>query len=69
MSLLEAKKDVKVVQSHGAQDPILPFSLAEKLDGLMNDAGYQTKFIPFQGQHQIPYQAIEAYADLLESVS
>lgn len=60
-------KSIKIVQSHGQQDPILPYALAEKLQSIWNENKIENTFIPFQGQHQIPWESIEAYVRLLES--
>ncbi len=48
-----------VIQSHGHQDPILPFPASEWLRDLLTEAGMTVDFIPFNGMHTIPYEALE----------
>ena len=43
-----------VLQSHGRQDPLLPFSAAEALRDLLAEGGHSVEFIPFVGMHTIP---------------
>lgn len=51
--LLAARKDVPVFQSHGRQDPILPFPVAERLHELLVAQGFRTAWAPFGGPHTI----------------
>lgn len=51
-----------VLQSHGRQDPILPFSSAEALHALIKASQPQAELIAFDGPHTIPVQAIENLA-------
>ncbi|MEZ4653021.1 MAG: hypothetical protein R3E12_05285 [Candidatus Eisenbacteria bacterium] len=56
-----------VLQSHGRQDPLLPFSAAERLFALLDEGG-EARFVPFDGPHTIPGEALEAFLELLESL-
>jgi phospholipase/carboxylesterase len=56
---------MRVVQSHGRQDPLLPYSGAETLRDLLLDAGVDLQFVPFDGQHEIPLPVLLAFRDLL----
>jgi phospholipase/carboxylesterase len=47
-----------VVQSHGRQDPILPFSSAEALHAMIKASQPNAEFIAFNGPHTIPMEAI-----------
>ncbi len=47
-----------VLQSHGRQDTILPFSSAEVLRDLLKDAKVDHQFIAFNGPHTIPTDAL-----------
>jgi phospholipase/carboxylesterase len=51
-----------IIQSHGRQDPILPFSSAQALFGMLEKAARSTKFVPFNGPHTIPMEAISEVA-------
>ena len=52
-ALAQSARDRKVFQSHGRQDPILPFALAEDLHALLRDDGAAVDWVPFQGPHTI----------------
>jgi phospholipase/carboxylesterase len=56
---------LKILQSHGTMDPILPFFLAERLRDLWLAAGADLKFLPFPGGHQIPREVIDQLSALL----
>lgn len=56
---------LRVLQSHGTADPILPFEAAEWLRDLLKSAGADLEFIPFEGGHQIPFEVFEGLAMLL----
>ena len=43
----------RVFQSHGRQDPILPFAVAEELRALLEAHGAEVDWAPFQGPHTI----------------
>lgn len=58
---------LRVLQSHGRQDPILPLSLADALRALLSDAGLQVDFVPFEGGHTIPEPALARLGALLSS--
>jgi len=60
-----ARESLTVVQSHGRQDPILPFRVAEDLRDLLSDSGCEVKFLPFDGPHTIPQIAFEESINLL----
>ncbi len=64
-ALAPQRRGLKVLQSHGYQDPILPFAAAEWLRDLLKEAGMKVTFIPFAGMHTIPYEALEQFAALL----
>lgn len=59
-------KDVPVVQSHGRQDPILPFEAAIALRDLLTEAGAKMNFIEFNGPHTITLAGLQALAEMLE---
>ena len=63
--LLVRRGPLPVLQSHGRQDPLLPFSVAEQLRELMTEAGMPVQFLPFDGPHTIPFAAVEQFAAFL----
>lgn len=60
---------LRVVQSHGQQDQILPFSLAEALRRLLAEAGCILRWVPFQGGHEIPPPALDAATALIAAAA
>jgi phospholipase/carboxylesterase len=52
--LMPKRKGLKVLQSHGRADPLLPFFLAEQLRDLLTQAGLSVEWVAFRGAHEIP---------------
>ena len=59
-------KGVPIVQSHGRQDPILPFAAALLLRDLLIEAGANVNFLEFRGPHTITLPGLEALTEMLE---
>lgn len=59
---------LRVLQSHGTADPLLPFDAAERLRDLLTAAGAVVDFIPFQGGHQIPFEVFDGVGEFLSSL-
>ncbi|MDW8251632.1 MAG: phospholipase, partial [Myxococcales bacterium] len=55
-----------VYQSHGRQDPILPYAGAEALRDLLSKGGAQVTFRGFSGQHEIPFPILEGLGLFLQ---
>jgi phospholipase/carboxylesterase len=51
---LAARKGLPVFQSHGTEDPILPYSIAEVLRRAFDEAGLRVSFTSFDDGHGIP---------------
>lgn len=47
-------RGLPVFQSHGSEDPILPYAQAEKLRDMLRDSGAVVTWVPFRGGHAIP---------------
>jgi phospholipase/carboxylesterase len=54
-----------VVQSHGRQDPILPFSAALSLRDFLTEFGANVEFLEFNGPHTIPMEGLQRLANLV----
>jgi phospholipase/carboxylesterase len=66
---LAAKRGpLRVLQSHGRTDPILPFEASLWLRDLFRESGFEIEFIEFNGTHTIPYEAMAGFVQLLESI-
>ena len=63
--LAPRRAGLPVVQSHGRQDPILPYPEGEALRDLLTAAGLSVEFIPFDGPHTVHPDALDRVAKLL----
>ena len=59
-------KGLKFFQSHGTQDVMLPFVLAERLDAVLNDAGMDGMLYSFRGGHEIPMPVLREWQSWLK---
>lgn len=66
--LLSRRTGLRVMQSHGSSDPMLPFSIAERLRDLMKGAGMQVDWVPFRGGHEIPPTIVDHLSALVRLV-
>ena len=64
--LAPARRGLKVLQSHGTNDPLLPYPAALELKGLLEGAGLDVRFLSFPGGHGLDGEVIEAFAELVE---
>jgi phospholipase/carboxylesterase len=62
------RRGLRVLQTHGSEDPILPFDNAEALRDLLTQAGLTVDFLPFPGGHTIPLEALQRLAQLLSGM-
>ncbi|MEZ4651163.1 MAG: phospholipase [Candidatus Eisenbacteria bacterium] len=58
-------KGTRILQSHGRMDPLLPFFAAEELRDLLSGAGAELRFVPFEGQHEIPLPVFVSLRDFV----
>ena len=66
--LMPKRRGLRVLQSHGTADPLLPFSLAEQLRDLLVRAGLSVEWVKFSGGHEIPEQVLAKMGGFLEQV-
>ena len=66
-ALVDKRSGLRVVQSHGTRDPILPFVAGERLRDLLKGGGLAHTWVPFPGEHAIPPPAIDAVGKFLET--
>ena len=67
-ALAPRRAGLPVIQSHGRQDPILPYSEGEALRDFLTAAGLAVEFIPFDGPHTVHPDALDRMAQLLGSL-
>lgn len=63
------RSGLRVFQSHGTADPILPYPFAEDLRDLLTHAGLSVEWVPFDGGHTISFDALGRFALLLEGLA
>lgn len=66
--LAARRRGLKVLQSHGTQDPILPYAAALELKKVLVEAGLSLDFVSFHGGHGIDGEVVEKLADLVAGV-
>ncbi len=66
--LMGKRRGLPVLQSHGSDDPLLPFSLAEHLRALLTQAGMAVDWVPFKGGHEIPPMVMAGLSRFLTEV-
>jgi phospholipase/carboxylesterase len=62
-------KELRVFQSHGKDDPLLPYALAEVLRDKLTASGADVAFVSFRGGHEIPAQALDKLTTYLRGVT
>ena len=67
-ALAQNVRDRPIFQSHGRQDPILPFAVAEELHSLLVDSGASVEWVPFHGPHTITQAVCSRAGTWLQSV-
>ena len=58
---------VPIVQSHGRQDPLLPFTIADALRERLVAAGAKHEWHPFSGGHEIPPPVLQAVSAFVQA--
>jgi phospholipase/carboxylesterase len=66
---MAARQGLRVLQSHGQQDPLLSFGAAEGLCETMRVSGLDVDWIPFRGGHEIPYPVLDGLARFVRGES
>lgn len=51
---LSARAGLRVLQSHGCDDTLMPPELSERLRDLLVEAGLRVEWVPFRGGHCVP---------------
>ena len=68
LTQIERRPPVPVLQSHGRQDPVLPFRVAEQLHKEFTAHGWPANWVPFDGGHGIGMEGLTAANDFLAQV-
>jgi phospholipase/carboxylesterase len=62
--LAPRRRGLKVLQTHGRQDPILPFVSSEWVREMLVESGLDVRYLPFDGPHTISMDGVVGLADL-----
>jgi len=66
--LATQKKSMPFFQTHGKNDPILPFVLAQNLEALLLEAKFDGQLHPFEGGHELNHALLPAFDQFLHSI-
>lgn len=66
---MAGRRGLRVLQSHGTSDPILPFDVALQLRDAFNDGGMPVSFVRFDGGHGIAPQVLQKLSTLLGEIT
>jgi phospholipase/carboxylesterase len=65
---MASRAGLRVLQSHGRADPLLPYAIAERLRDALVSAGLLVRFSSFDDGHGIPPSVLDDLADFLRSI-
>lgn len=68
-ALAATRAGLRVIQSHGRSDPILPFAGGEYLRDLLREGGLDVEWLPFGGGHGIPDGILERLGPFVSEVT
>lgn len=68
LRLLPERGGLRAFQSHGTQDPLLPFTLGRELRDAMTAAGLPVDWVEFPGGHEIPGEVLAGVSAFLARV-
>jgi len=66
--LMSKRQGLRVFQSHGTQDDILPYVGGERLRDALTKSGLAVEWHSFRGGHEIPQSALRALSVFLRTV-
>lgn len=67
--LVAERGSLRVFQSHGRHDSILPFPLAVALRDLLAEGGAEVEFFDFEGDHEINLDVLRAWTQFLREIA
>jgi phospholipase/carboxylesterase len=66
---MPARKALPILQTHGRQDPLLPFARATELRDAFRAAGCSVDWHEFNGGHEVPMDVIQALGRFIRKVT
>ncbi len=64
----EGRRGLPVFMSHGREDDLLPFAVAEALRDELDSHGMPVDWLPFRGGHGIPWEVLDGASAFLRRV-
>ncbi len=64
---METRRGMRVFQSHGKRDPLLPFGVAQVLRDDMVNAGINVTWVEHGGQHEIPMPVLDKLGPFIQA--
>ncbi|HEY1692347.1 MAG TPA: alpha/beta fold hydrolase [Polyangiaceae bacterium] len=61
------RKGLRVFQSHGQSDAMLPYARAETLRDMLREGGLDVTWVPFRGGHEIPQSVVSGLGTWLRA--
>jgi phospholipase/carboxylesterase len=68
-ALMKKRAPLRIFQSHGRADPLLPFSIAERLRDELTRSGHAVELVAFNGGHEISGGVLDALSRFLSDAS
>ena len=68
-TLVKEKRGMKFFQTHGLNDPLLPFKLAQKLETILKGGGFEGSLFGFSGGHEVTPDCLEHIHRFLNDVN
>ncbi len=65
---MPTRRGLQILQSHGRQDQMLPYGVAQLLRNQLTAAGMKVDWHEFTGGHEIPLPVLQATSDFLNRV-
>ncbi len=67
-NVLVNRQGSRFFQSHGRQDPVLPYRGASQLESMLTSSGMKGSLFSFDGTHEIPMNVIQKANEYLKSL-
>jgi len=67
--LMQRRAGLRVFQSHGSRDPLLPYANAERLKHDLGKSGARVDWVSFRGGHEIPRDVLIGVSKFLHEVA
>lgn len=64
----KSRASIKIFQSHGTEDMVLPIAPAQRLSELFSDAGLKVDYQEFEGGHEIPQHIVDRLNQFLRRI-